>query len=277
MRDGRAGRRERTSSCGSEGSMLGIEQAGRVLRFSRVQRHARRDKRRILPESPPRPPLRPVVPPLRAARDVPRPRARGEPRLLVQAGAAVRRRGGARSSSSGSRRACTAPTRAGGPFTGDYAGILLYETLHRVRLRVEPAGRRPRAATGLTLHRLPDHQRGEVPAAAEQAAAGRDRATATAISRRIWRRCRAGGAILALGRIAHDATLRALGLKRAALRVRARRAASRSPAPASRCSTAITAAATTPTRGRLTRGDVPRGLRRRSPRISARRRAPGRA
>ena len=56
----------------------------------------------------------------------------------------------------------------------------------------------------------------------------------------------AGGAILALGRIAHDATLSALGMKRSALPFAhgARHALPRGVA----LSTAITAAATTPTR-----------------------------
>ena len=92
-------------------------------------------------------------------------------------------------------------------------------------------------------------------------------ATATAISPPISRALPAGGAILALGRIAHDATLRALGRRRVGVRVRARRAASRS------------------TRRRAVRqlplqplqhehraphaGDVPRRVRRASPRISA--------
>ena len=115
------------------------------------------------------------LPPLRAARVVPRRRAR--PNIPA--------------TSAGRCRRSAPPTRAlvivglapgmhganatGRPFTGDYAGILLYETLHALRLRVaadrDGARRRPRA------HRLPDHQRGQMPAA--RATSRRRRRSAT--------------------------------------------------------------------------------------------------
>ena len=59
----------------------------------------------------------------------------------------------------------------GRPFTGDYAGILLYETLHAYGFA--SSARRARADDGADAHRLPDHQCGQVPAAGEQAHAGR--------------------------------------------------------------------------------------------------------
>ena len=62
--------------------------------------------------------------------------------------------------------------RTGRPFTGDYAGILLYAALHQFGF-ASRAGigsrRRP-----LGAQKLPHQQRGEMPAAAEQAAAGGD-------------------------------------------------------------------------------------------------------
>ena len=62
--------------------------------------------------------------------------------------------------------------RTGRPFTGDYAGDLLYATLKRIRLLARhvrrAARRRPRAG------RCPHHQRRALRAAGEQADAGRD-------------------------------------------------------------------------------------------------------
>ena len=149
---------------------------------------------------------------------------------------------------------------SGRPFTGDYAGILLYETLHRVRLRV----RGPVATArddGLRLHRLPDHQRGEVPAAGEQAARRRRCASATPTSpptcgrcrraARSWRsaasrttrRCARWAARWPTYPFAHGAAHRLTG-GRAAVR-------QLSLQPLQHA-----------TRGRLTPRDVPRGLRR---------------
>ena len=62
--------------------------------------------------------------------------------------------------------------RTGRPFTGDYAGDLLYATLERIRLCPRhvrcQAGRRP------DPDRCPHHQRGALRAAGKQADAGRD-------------------------------------------------------------------------------------------------------
>ena len=97
----------------------------------------------------------------------------------------------------------------GRPFTGDYAGILLYETLHAYGFASQPDG--AARDDGLTLlgcritnavKCLPPENK-PLPAEVRTCNAYlvADLATVPA-----------GGAILALGRIAHDAALRALGL-----------------------------------------------------------------
>ena len=166
------------------------------------------------------------------------------PDLLVQAGAAVRReRGAARHRRPGAGHARRQRERPslhrrlrGHPALRDAASL---------RLRVQ-AGRRV-AQRRPAPHRLPHHQRGEVPAAGQQADAGGGARTATPTSRPTCARCRRAASCSRSGRIAHDATLRALGAARGRLSVRARRGAS--AAPATGCSsTAIIAAATTRTR-----------------------------
>ncbi|MEP7182390.1 MAG: uracil-DNA glycosylase [Betaproteobacteria bacterium] len=99
---------------------------------------------------------------------------------------------------------------SGRPFTGDHAGILLYETLHACGFASQPTG--ARSDDGLTLSGCritnavkclpPDNK----PAPAEIRACNGYLAADLAT-------LPAGGAIVALGRIAHDATLRALGRK----------------------------------------------------------------
>ena len=132
----------------------------------------------------------------------------------------------------------------------------------RVAARRDGARRRPRA------RRLPHHQCRQVPAARQQAHAGRGRATATRYLAADLATLPEGGAILALGRIAHDATLRALGRGPAALPFA--HGARHCAWPAAwRSSTAITAAATTPTRGASRRRCSAR-CSTRSPSISAR-------
>ena len=103
---------------------------------------------------------------------------------------------------------------SGRPFTGDFAGILLYATLYAYGFASQPVatGR----DDGLTLIGCritnavkclpPDNK----PAPAEVRACNGYLAADLA-------QVPAGGAILALGRIAHDATLSALGMKRSAL------------------------------------------------------------
>ena len=60
--------------------------------------------------------------------------------------------------------------RTGRPFTGDYAGVLLYETLFAAGLSTRPIS--ASAADGLALQELPDHERRQMPAAREQARDG---------------------------------------------------------------------------------------------------------
>lgn len=101
--------------------------------------------------------------------------------------------------------------RTGRPFTGDHAGILLYETLHAFGYADRPVSRA--ADDGLTLIgcRITN---------AVKCVPPQNRPDSTEV-----RRCNAylaaelaqlpaGAAILALGSIAHDAVLRALGLRR---------------------------------------------------------------
>jgi uracil-DNA glycosylase len=102
----------------------------------------------------------------------------------------------------------------GRPFTGDYAGILLYATLHAYGFASQPIA--TARDDGLTLLSCritnavkclpPDNKPvpAEIRACNDYLAADLSRLPA-------------GGAILALGRIAHDATLQALGMKRTSL------------------------------------------------------------
>ena len=98
----------------------------------------------------------------------------------------------------------------GRPFTGDYAGILLYATLHRHGFASRPDG--SAADDGLTLTNcritnavkcLPPQNK---PTPAEIAGCNRFLEADLAC-------VPAGGAILALGRIAHGAALRAMALR----------------------------------------------------------------
>jgi uracil-DNA glycosylase family 4 len=100
---------------------------------------------------------------------------------------------------------------SGRPFTGDYAGILLYETLHDFGFASSAVSRT--AADPMTLEDcritnavkcLPPENK---PLPVEVANCNTYLAADLAALPR-------GAAVLALGRIAHDATLRALGLRR---------------------------------------------------------------
>lgn len=104
--------------------------------------------------------------------------------------------------------------RTGRPFTGDHAGILLYETLHGLGLASRPVSQA--ADDGLVLHDCritnavkclpPDNK----PKPAEVRTCNAWLAAEIRDSNPV--------VILALGRIAHDAVLDALGLKRSSLR-----------------------------------------------------------
>ena len=102
--------------------------------------------------------------------------------------------------------------RTGRPFTGDYAGDLLYRSLLKFGFAIGDYGAHPE--DGLSLHRaritnavrcVPPQNR---PEPAEIAACGRFLAGEIAALPRLK-------AILALGAIAHNAVLAAKGLKRA--------------------------------------------------------------
>lgn len=102
--------------------------------------------------------------------------------------------------------------RTGRPFTGDHAGILLYDTLHQLRLSSGPAS--VSADDELRLHdcRITNAVKclppGNKPTPAEVRTCRRWLAAEIADSQ--------PRVILALGRIAHDAVLDALELRRAA-------------------------------------------------------------
>ena len=107
--------------------------------------------------------------------------------------------------------------RTGRPFTGDHAGLLLYDTLHRFGFASRPVSTGTRDGLELKQCRitnavkcLPPENK---PTAAEVARCnGYLRDEFAALSR--------GAAILALGVVAHDAVLLALGMRRAAIRFR---------------------------------------------------------
>jgi uracil-DNA glycosylase len=103
--------------------------------------------------------------------------------------------------------------RTGRPFTGDYAGVLLYSTLHRYRLRrpssIHLGERRP------ATQRLPHNQCREVRAAGEQAGNRGNQDLQPPSGRELVASPEAR-VILALGLVAHNAVLQALTLKRSA-------------------------------------------------------------
>ncbi|MFO0452571.1 MAG: uracil-DNA glycosylase [Pseudomonadota bacterium] len=100
--------------------------------------------------------------------------------------------------------------RTGRPFTGDYAGVLLYATLHAHGFASRAVADDP--ADGLELHdcRITNAARCVPPAnkplpAEVRSCAGYLAADLAAV--------REGGVLLVLGRVSHEATLRALGLR----------------------------------------------------------------
>ena len=101
---------------------------------------------------------------------------------------------------------------SGRPFTGDHAGILLYRTLHAHGFASRPDGARPDDGLVLTGCRVNNAVKclppGNRPLPAEVASCNAYLAADLAT-------LPAGAAVLALGRIAHDAVLRALAQKRA--------------------------------------------------------------
>jgi uracil-DNA glycosylase family 4 len=99
---------------------------------------------------------------------------------------------------------------SGRPFTGDYAGILLYETLHAYGFATQPTGIARDDGLALVDCRITNAVKclppGNKPTPAEvRTCNGYLAADLASVPE--------GGAILALGRIAHEAALRALALK----------------------------------------------------------------
>jgi len=99
----------------------------------------------------------------------------------------------------------------GRPFTGDFAGILLYETLHAYGYASSPVSRTADDPLTLDDCRITNSVKclppGNKPLPGEVRACNGYLAADLATLPR-------GGAMLALGRIAHEATLVALGLRR---------------------------------------------------------------
>lgn len=102
---------------------------------------------------------------------------------------------------------------SGRPFTGDYAGILLYQTLHLYGFASKPVAESRGDGLVLSGCRITNAVKclppGNKPTPAEVRECN---AYLAADLRTVPER----GVVLALGRVAHDATLRALGLRAAA-------------------------------------------------------------
>jgi uracil-DNA glycosylase family 4 len=98
---------------------------------------------------------------------------------------------------------------SGRPFTGDYAGILLYETLHKFGFASGPQSLRADDKLKLLDARITNAVKCLPPANKPLPAEVR---TCNAYLRAELVALPAGAAIVALGRIAHEATLLALGL-----------------------------------------------------------------
>jgi uracil-DNA glycosylase family 4 len=101
---------------------------------------------------------------------------------------------------------------SGRPFTGDYAGILLYETLHDFGYATSAISRTAADPIELIDCRITNAVKCLPP---ENKPLPVEVANCNAYLAADLHTLRAGSAILALGRIAHDATLAALGLRRA--------------------------------------------------------------
>ncbi len=99
---------------------------------------------------------------------------------------------------------------SGRPFTGDYAGILLYATLHRYGFATQPVATARGDGLRLTGCRITNAVKCLPPANKPTSAEVR---TCNDYLAADLRTTPPGGVILALGRIAHEASLRALGIK----------------------------------------------------------------
>jgi uracil-DNA glycosylase family 4 len=102
--------------------------------------------------------------------------------------------------------------RTGRPFTGDHAGILLYETLHRFGFANRQSSTSKRDGLKLVRCRVTNAVKCLPP---ENKPAPAEVERCNSYLRQEITVLPAGAAILALGVIAHDAVLMALGLRRA--------------------------------------------------------------
>jgi len=100
---------------------------------------------------------------------------------------------------------------SGRPFTGDYAGILLYETLHRYGFANRPVATARGDGLRLAGCRITNAVKCLPPDNKPAPAEVRNCNSYLAAD---LRTVPEGGVVLALGRIAHDATLGALGLRK---------------------------------------------------------------
>jgi len=105
--------------------------------------------------------------------------------------------------------------RTGRPFTGDYAGILLYDTLHRFGFASQPAALSPHDGLRLSGCRITNAVKCLPPANKPEADEVR---RCNAYLKAELKTLPRGAVILALGGIAHQAVLMAEGLPRAAYR-----------------------------------------------------------
>ncbi len=101
--------------------------------------------------------------------------------------------------------------RTGRPFTGDYAGVLLYETLHR--LGVTSAPQSVSVDDGLRLDGVRITNAVKCLPPANKPTPGEIRSCNRYLAAEL-QQLSSVRAVLALGRVAHEATLLALGLKR---------------------------------------------------------------
>ena len=99
---------------------------------------------------------------------------------------------------------------SGRPFTGDYAGILLYKTLHDYGFATQPNAVARGDGLRLVGARITNAVKCLPP---ENKPTPAEVRTCNSYLAADLRTVPPGGVILALGRIAHDAALRALGLK----------------------------------------------------------------
>jgi uracil-DNA glycosylase family 4 len=102
---------------------------------------------------------------------------------------------------------------SGRPFTGDYAGILLYETLHRHGFASAPVS--ISRDDGLTLRNCRINNAVKCLPPANKPLPSEIQACNAYLAADLMQLA-AGTAVLALGRIAHDAALRALGARQSA-------------------------------------------------------------